>query len=70
MVWNRSPNILNYSRIPFYHAEEATAAIKPLLGDLYHQEHSFMDKLYPTFRDCKYVEDSAAEPGTMKWATR
>ncbi|KAI1653871.1 fatty acid desaturase-domain-containing protein [Daldinia decipiens] len=58
-----------FSRIPFYHAEEATRAIKPLLGDLYHSdEHSFMSSLWETSRDCQYVENDPSNPGVMKWA--
>ncbi|KAI1643968.1 fatty acid desaturase-domain-containing protein [Daldinia loculata] len=58
-----------FSRIPFYYAEEATEAIKPLLGDLYHSdEHSFMGSLWETSRTCQYVENDPANPGVMKWA--
>ncbi|KAI8965196.1 fatty acid desaturase-domain-containing protein [Daldinia sp. FL1419] len=58
-----------FSRIPFYHAEEATRAIKPLLGDLYHSdERSFMGQLWETSRTCQYVENDPANPGVMKWA--
>ncbi|KAI1211466.1 fatty acid desaturase-domain-containing protein [Annulohypoxylon truncatum] len=57
-----------FSRIPFYHAEEATRAIKPLLGDLYHcDDHSFMASLWETSRACQYVENDPANPGVMKW---
>ncbi|KAF3058222.1 Delta(12) fatty acid desaturase [Daldinia childiae] len=58
-----------FSRIPFYYAEEATRAIKPLLGDLYHSdEHSFMGSLWETSRTCQYVENDPSNPGVMKWA--
>ncbi|KAI0853033.1 fatty acid desaturase-domain-containing protein [Daldinia vernicosa] len=58
-----------FSKIPFYHAEEATRAIKPLLGDLYHSdEHSFMGSLWETSRTCQYVESDPTNPGVMKWA--
>ncbi|KAI1394397.1 fatty acid desaturase-domain-containing protein [Hypoxylon trugodes] len=57
-----------FSRIPFYHAEEATKAIKPLLGDLYHSdERSFMGSLWETSRTCQYVENDPSNPGVMKW---
>ncbi|KAI1097859.1 fatty acid desaturase-domain-containing protein [Jackrogersella minutella] len=58
-----------FSRIPFYHAEEATRAIKPLLGDLYHSdESSFVGSLWETSRSCQYVENDPANPGVLKWA--
>ncbi|KAI0594397.1 Delta(12) fatty acid desaturase [Biscogniauxia sp. FL1348] len=58
-----------FSRIPFYHAEEATKAIKPLLGDLYHcDERSFVGQLWETSRDCQYVEKDPNNPGVMRWA--
>ncbi|KAI1501036.1 Delta(12) fatty acid desaturase [Biscogniauxia marginata] len=58
-----------FSRIPFYYAEEATKAIKPLLGDLYHSdERSFMGQLWETTRDCQYVESDPTKPGVLKWA--
>ncbi|RYP04770.1 hypothetical protein DL765_010070 [Monosporascus sp. GIB2] len=57
-----------FSRIPFYHAEEATKAIKPLLGDLYHSdERSFMGQLWSTWNTCKYVEKDPSNPGAMRW---
>ncbi|AEO57349.1 bifunctional D12/D15 fatty acid desaturase [Thermothelomyces thermophilus ATCC 42464] len=58
-----------FPRIPFYKAEEATEAIKPLLGDLYHrEERSFLGQLWSTFTRCKYVEADPAVPGALKWA--
>ncbi|EAQ88866.1 hypothetical protein CHGG_05485 [Chaetomium globosum CBS 148.51] len=60
-----------FPRIPFYKAEEATEAIKPLLGDLYHrEERSFMGQLWSTFTQCKYVEADPAAPGALKWAEK
>ncbi len=56
-------------RIPFYRAEEATEALKPLLGDLYHrEERSFLGQLWESWTTCKYVEADPAAPGTLKWA--
>lgn len=56
-------------RIPFYRAEEATEAIKPLLGDLYHKDsRSFLGQLWETWTKCKYVEADPAVPGALKWA--
>ncbi|KAL2141062.1 hypothetical protein VTI28DRAFT_2909 [Corynascus sepedonium] len=60
-----------FPRIPFYKAEEATEAIKPLLGDLYHrEERSFLGQLWSTFTQCKYVEADPAVPGALKWAEK
>ncbi|ORY58788.1 Delta(12) fatty acid desaturase [Pseudomassariella vexata] len=59
-----------FARIPFYYAEDATEAIKPVLGDLYHRdERSFYGQLWSVFTTCKYVEKDPQEPGTMKWHT-
>ncbi|PKS05394.1 hypothetical protein jhhlp_008770 [Lomentospora prolificans] len=57
-----------FARIPFYYADEATEAIKPILGDLYHCDHSFLDQLWPTFNECKYVVPVDEVPGEMYWA--
>ncbi|KAK3380467.1 fatty acid desaturase-domain-containing protein [Lasiosphaeria ovina] len=60
-----------FPRIPFYRAEEATEALKPLLGSLYHRESgSFIGSLWSTFGTCKYVEADPAVPGELKWATK
>lgn len=57
------------SRIPFYKAEEATEAIKPKLGALYHRdERSFMGQLWSVWTNCKYVEKDPNVPGAMRWA--
>ncbi|KAJ9271130.1 hypothetical protein DTO212C5_2788 [Paecilomyces variotii] len=57
-----------FPRIPFYKAEEATEAIKPLLGDLYHcEQSSFIGQLWSTFTTCRYVEDDPKVPGAMRW---
>ena len=59
----------NHRRIPFYKASEATAAIRPLLGDLYHrEERSFLGQLWSSFTQCKYVEADPAVPGALRWA--
>lgn len=58
-----------FSKIPFYYAGEATEAIKPMLGDLYHEEKgSFYGHLWSSFKNLKYVESDPAAPGTMRWA--
>lgn len=59
----------NHSRIPFYKAEEATEAIRPKLGKLYHRdERSFLGQLWSVFTTCKYVEKDPNVPGAMRWA--
>ncbi|RKK19261.1 hypothetical protein BFJ66_g17766, partial [Fusarium oxysporum f. sp. cepae] len=58
-----------FPRIPFYHCDEATASIKPLLGDLYRQDNrSFLGQLWNTFKQCKYVEEDVEDTGMMRWA--
>lgn len=58
--------IVRYSRIPQYHAEEATKAIMPLLGDSYHadKQRSFWGCIWESFTQCQYVvpDDLAAKP--------
>ncbi|KAJ5760696.1 Oleate hydroxylase FAH12 [Penicillium odoratum] len=53
-----------FNKIPFYHAEEATNAIVPYLGDQYRiEEGSFLKDLVNTFTTCKtkYNPDSNGE---------
>ncbi|KAF6832628.1 oleate delta-12 desaturase [Colletotrichum plurivorum] len=58
-----------FPRIPFYKADEATEAIKPLLGDLYHcDERNFLGQLWSVFGSLKYVENDPNCPGAMRWA--
>ncbi|KAM0417032.1 hypothetical protein ACHAPT_012998 [Fusarium lateritium] len=58
-----------FPRIPFYHCDEATEAIKPLLGDLYQlDDRPFIKQLWRTFRQCKYVEEDSEDTGTMRWS--
>jgi omega-6 fatty acid desaturase (delta-12 desaturase) len=60
--------IFSNRRIPFYYAEEATEAIKPMLGDLYHQDkRSFHAQLWSVFTTLKYVEPEPKMPGVMRW---
>ncbi|MCJ1270830.1 hypothetical protein MMC22_010727 [Lobaria immixta] len=62
-----------FSRIPFYHAEEATKAIIPLLGASYHsdKQRAFLPGLWEAFTQCQWVEadDAAVEPAqrTMRY---
>ena len=54
------------SRIPFYHAEEATWAIAPILGEKYiSQKTNFFGDLWSSFTSCKFVEDAGT--GGLVW---
>jgi len=47
-----------FSAIPHYHAEEATKAVKPLLGKFYRYDSTpVLKALYQTRRHCKWVDD-------------
>lgn len=47
-----------FSKMPFYHAHEATEAIKPLLGKFYLKDTTPIPlALWRSYRYCKYVED-------------
>jgi len=47
-----------FSTMPFYHAEEATEAIKKVLGDYYlYDPTPIPAALWRSFANCKYVED-------------
>ena len=58
-----------FPRIPFYHAEEATWAVAPLLGNKYlQQKTSFYGDLWQAFTMCKYVKAAdKKEPGKLHW---
>ncbi len=52
-----------FPKIPHYHAQEATDAIRPLLGKYYHQDNGpWYGALYENFRDCRWVETDANVP--------
>lgn len=54
-----------FPRIPHYRAQEATNAIRPLLGRYYHEEKgSYYGALYRNFRDCQWVEPRPSAKGT------
>ncbi|CAO2653054.1 Nn.00g024650.m01.CDS01 [Neocucurbitaria sp. VM-36] len=61
-----------FPRIPFYHAEEATWAIEPLLGEKYIQQRSnFFVDLWTAFTTCKYVEEgTGAMKGGLVWGKK
>ncbi|RAH46250.1 oleate delta-12 desaturase [Aspergillus brunneoviolaceus CBS 621.78] len=61
-----------FPRIPFYRAEEATLAIKPLLGAEYLElrEENFLATLWRTFRRCQFViggDDVGGKSGVFEW---
>ncbi|KAL4924216.1 oleate delta-12 desaturase [Aspergillus undulatus] len=54
-----------FSRIPFYHAEEATDAIIPVLGTRYYkEEEGFLKSLVKTYRECGVVKEREGEEGS------
>lgn len=57
-----SRTIASARRIPFYHAEEATNAIIPLLGKDYHTDkRAYLPRLWESFTKCKWVEPDNPE---------
>jgi hypothetical protein len=50
-------------RLPQYHAEEATKAIIPLLGDSYREDkqRSFLGSMWESFTQCQFVEPDRPE---------
>ncbi|KAL2203224.1 hypothetical protein CC79DRAFT_1210479 [Sarocladium strictum] len=55
-----------FPRIPFYHAEEATWAIAPILGERYiQQKTNFFGDLWTAFTECKFVEKSENGSGLV-----
>ncbi|KAK1356534.1 Omega-6 fatty acid desaturase, endoplasmic reticulum isozyme 2 [Heracleum sosnowskyi] len=51
-----------FPTIPHYHAEEATRAIKPILGEYYQYDDSpFYKSLWSTVKECVYVEEDQGE---------
>ncbi|KAM0717547.1 hypothetical protein Q7P37_007399 [Cladosporium fusiforme] len=60
-----------FTRIPFYHAEEATEAIKPVLGERYIVDDTpFYTALWKTMRSCRVVEASQERLGALTWSKR
>ncbi|KAK9422346.1 hypothetical protein SUNI508_04702 [Seiridium unicorne] len=56
-----------FPRIPHYHAQEATDAIKPLLGDYYHvDKSSYFGALWTAFTQCQWVEADATKTASAR----
>ncbi|KAK8011214.1 hypothetical protein PG990_010179 [Apiospora arundinis] len=56
-----------FPRIPHYHAQEATNAIRPLLGDYYHvDKSSWWGALYIAFTQCQWVEADVGKTAQAK----
>eukprot|EP00163_Fabomonas_tropica_P001942 TRINITY_DN1143_c0_g1_i2.p1 TRINITY_DN1143_c0_g1~~TRINITY_DN1143_c0_g1_i2.p1 ORF type:complete len:205 (-),score=56.33 TRINITY_DN1143_c0_g1_i2:391-1005(-) len=48
-----------FSTMPFYHAEEATEALKPILGDYYlYDDTPIALALWRSFRECRFVKST------------
>ena len=59
------------STIPFYHADEATAAIRPVMGKHYRSDtkdglFGFLRAMWTTVRMCQWVEPSEKAEGPGK----
>ena len=59
------------SSIPFYNADEATEAIKPIMGKHYRADVEggplgFIKSMYRSARMCQWVEPSAEATGSGK----
>jgi len=59
------------STIPFYHADEATEAIKPIMGRHYRSNVEggslgFLQSMYKSARWCQWVEPSEGAEGEGK----
>ncbi|KAJ4247820.1 hypothetical protein NW762_013029 [Fusarium torreyae] len=58
-----------FPKIPFYKADEATEAIKPVIGDHYcRDDRNFLGQLWTIFGSLKYVEHDPTNKGAMRWA--
>ncbi|KAG8664630.1 uncharacterized protein FPOAC1_013410 [Fusarium poae] len=60
-----------FPKIPFYKADEATEAIKPVIGDHYcHDDRNFLGQLWSIFGSLDYVEHDPAIHGALRWAKK
>lgn len=60
-----------FPNMPHYHAEEATRAFKPILGEHYHYDDTpFYKSFWITMRECVYVqEDEGDQNKGLYWHT-
>ena len=66
-----SSSLTSHSSIPFYHAEEATEAIRPMLGNRYKQDDTpFWLALWQAFTTCHVVKPAEGKPGVLQWAMK
>ena len=57
-----------FSKLPFYHSREATAAFKKVLGEYYRKDDgNYFVSLYQTLRNCKNLSE---EEGVLWWINR
>ena len=55
-----------FSQLPHYHAQEATEALKPVLGKYYQRDERFIFKaLWQDWNACRYVAPDAAGNGVL-----
>ncbi|EGP84094.1 uncharacterized protein MYCGRDRAFT_101437 [Zymoseptoria tritici IPO323] len=60
-----------FPSMPFYHAEEATKAMRPVLGDYYRRDDTpFWIALWKTFSSCQAVQPKEGEEGVLEWETK
>jgi omega-6 fatty acid desaturase (delta-12 desaturase) len=57
--------------MPFYHAEEATKAMRPVLGDFYRRDDTpFWIALWKTFTRCQAVQPKEGDSGVLEWQVK
>jgi len=57
-----------FHEMPFYHAVEATAALKAFLGDYYLRDDTPVEPaMWRAFRECRFVEADAGGPPGVEW---
>lgn len=59
-----------FSTMPFYHATEATKAIKPILGNYYQFDSTpVLEALWRECKECVFVEADSSQEGGILWYT-
>ena len=55
-----------FSQMPHYHAQEATEALKPILGEYYQSDDRFIFKaLWEDYKNCRYVAPDKKGSGVL-----